>query len=70
MRTHVRGLKTGVLVPVSASSAWPAPVVAHHSFDTEYEATKKVKLTGVMTWSPGRIRICACTSMSQMQAGR
>jgi hypothetical protein len=25
------------------------PVIAHHGFDTEYDANKKVKLTGVVT---------------------
>ena len=25
------------------------PLIAHHGFDTEYDANKKVKLTGVVT---------------------
>ena len=37
-----------------------AGVAAHHSFDTEYDATKKVKLTGVVTevaWTNPHMRV-------------
>ena len=36
------------------------PALAHHSFDTEYDATKKVKLTGVVTmvsWTNPHMRV-------------
>jgi hypothetical protein len=36
------------------------PVLAHHSFSTEYDATKKVKLTGVVTnvaWTNPHMRV-------------
>jgi hypothetical protein len=36
------------------------PVHAHHSFGTEYDATKKVKLTGVVTnvaWTNPHMRV-------------
>jgi Family of unknown function (DUF6152) len=36
------------------------PVQAHHSFGTEYDATKKVKLTGVVTnvaWTNPHMRV-------------
>ena len=36
------------------------PAVAHHSFDTEYDATKKVKFTGVVTnvaWTNPHMRV-------------
>ena len=37
-----------------------APVLAHHGFDTEYDANKKVKLTGVVkevTWTNPHMRV-------------
>ena len=37
-----------------------APVLAHHGFDTEYDAKKKVKLTGVVTqvaWTNPHMRV-------------
>lgn len=37
-----------------------ASVAAHHSFDTEYDAAKKVKLTGVVTnvaWTNPHMRV-------------
>ena len=37
-----------------------APVVAHHGFDTEYDAKKKVKLNGVVTqvaWTNPHMRV-------------
>jgi hypothetical protein len=36
------------------------PVLAHHSFSTEYDASKKVKLTGVVTdvaWTNPHMRV-------------
>ena len=36
------------------------PVLAHHGFDTEYDAAKKVKLTGVVkevTWTNPHMRV-------------
>lgn len=36
------------------------PLSAHHGFDTEYDATKKVKLTGVVTqvaWTNPHMRV-------------
>jgi hypothetical protein len=44
-----------LLALLFASSA-----LAHHSFDTEYDATKKVKLTGVVTnvaWTNPHMRV-------------
>jgi len=37
-----------------------APLLAHHGFDTEYDANKKVKLTGVVkevTWTNPHMRV-------------
>jgi len=37
-----------------------APVIAHHGFDTEYDANKKVKLTGVVSlvsWTNPHMRV-------------
>jgi hypothetical protein len=37
-----------------------APLLAHHGFDTEYDAKKKVKLTGVVTqvaWTNPHMRV-------------
>ena len=37
-----------------------APAAAHHGFDTEYDANKKVKLTGVVTevaWTNPHMRV-------------
>ena len=37
-----------------------APALAHHGFDTEYDAKKKVKLTGVVTlvaWTNPHMRV-------------
>jgi hypothetical protein len=56
MRTTIGILTTalGVIVCVSG------PVLAHHSFSTEYDVTKKVKLTGVVTnvaWTNPHMRV-------------
>ena len=50
----------GILVTSLALFCLAVPVVAHHGFDTEYDASKKVKLTGVVTmvsWSNPHMRI-------------
>ena len=44
MRTKLGMLAAGFALLICA-----APVVAHHGFDTEYDAKKKVSLTGVIT---------------------
>ena len=41
--------KLGVLVAGLGLCSLAVPVVAHHGFDTEYDAKKKVALTGVIT---------------------
>jgi hypothetical protein len=48
------GLRVGVGVVTTILGAAVAPVVAHHSFAAEYDATKPIKLTGKVTsmlWS-------------------
>jgi hypothetical protein len=56
MRTTLGMLTAGVGV-----AAWlSVPLPAHHSFSTEYDATKKVKLTGVVTnvaWTNPHMRV-------------
>src|SRR5438034_4261324 len=52
--------KLGVLVAGFGLLCLTGPVVAHHSFDTEYDGTKKVKLTGVVTsvsWMNPHMRV-------------
>jgi hypothetical protein len=52
--------KLGVLVAGFGFLCLTVPVVAHHSFDTEYDGTKKVKLTGVVThvsWMNPHMRV-------------
>ena len=52
--------KFGVLVIALGLLSVTVPVLAHHGFDTEYDANKKVKLTGVVTevaWSNPHMRI-------------
>ena len=55
MRTTLRVLLTGFgLIGLMM------PVVAHHGFDTEYDAAKKFKLTGVVTsvsWTNPHMRV-------------
>ena len=41
--------KLGVLVASLGLVCVAVPVVAHHGFDTEYDAKKKISLTGVIT---------------------
>jgi hypothetical protein len=55
MRT-IGMLTTGLAVIACLTS----PLLAHHSFGTEYDATKKVKLTGVVTnvaWTNPHMRV-------------
>ena len=51
----------GILLPLLGLAAFLAvPAPAHHSFDTEYDASKKVKLTGVVTnvaWTNPHMRV-------------
>ena len=44
-------MRTKLAVLVAGLGLWSlaVPVVAHHGFDTEYDAKKKVSLTGVVT---------------------
>ena len=53
-------LKLGVLVVAVGLLSVTMPVLAHHGFDTEYDANKKVKLTGVVTevaWTNPHMRV-------------
>jgi len=52
--------KLGVLVAGLGLFCLAAPAVAHHSFDTEYDATKKVTLSGVVkqvAWTNPHMRV-------------
>ena len=52
--------KLGVLAAGLGLFCVTVPVIAHHGFDTEYDANKKVKLTGVVTmvaWTNPHMRI-------------
>jgi hypothetical protein len=52
--------KCGVLVAGLGLFCLASPLVAHHGFDTEYDAAKKVKLTGVVTqvaWTNPHMRV-------------
>ena len=52
--------KLGILVAALAVLRLTAPVFAHHGFDTEYDAKKQVKLTGVVTmvsWTNPHMRV-------------
>ena len=52
--------KLGALVAGIGLFCLAAPVVAHHGFDTEYDATKKFKLTGVVSqvmWTNPHMRV-------------
>ncbi len=52
--------KFGILIAALAVLRLTAPVLAHHGFDTEYDAKKHVKLTGVVTmvsWTNPHMRV-------------
>jgi Family of unknown function (DUF6152) len=52
--------KIGVLAAGLALCCLTAPLVAHHGFETEYDATKKVSLAGVVTevvWKNPHMRV-------------
>ena len=52
--------KLGVLVVAVSLLFVTMPVLAHHGFDTEYDANKKVKLSGVVTevaWTNPHMRV-------------
>ena len=52
--------KVGILIAAFALIGVAAPVLAHHGFDTEYDASKKVKLEGVVTqvsWTNPHMRV-------------
>ncbi len=52
--------KFGILIAACAIVGVAAPVLAHHGFDTEYDAAKKVKLEGVVTqvsWTNPHMRV-------------
>ena len=52
--------KFGILIAALAFLRLTAPVFAHHGFDTEYDANKHVKLTGVVTmvaWTNPHMRV-------------
>jgi hypothetical protein len=53
-------MKTGLISAVLGVACLAAPALAHHGFDTEYDAKKKVKLTGVVTevaWTNPHMRV-------------
>ncbi len=50
----------GILVAALGLFTLTAPASAHHGFDTEYDAAKKVKLTGTVTqvaWTNPHMRV-------------
>ncbi len=52
--------KLGILVATLALFCVTAPALAHHGFDTEYDAAKKVKLSGVVkevAWTNPHMRV-------------
>src|SRR5262245_24279302 len=56
MRTTI-GIMTAGLGVIACLTG---PVLAHHSFSTEYDGTKKIKLTGVVTnvaWTNPHMRV-------------
>jgi hypothetical protein len=40
---------TGGSILLFCGLVWAAPIAAHHAFDTEFDATKPVKLKGIVT---------------------
>jgi uncharacterized protein DUF6152 len=52
--------KVGILIAALAMFSTAAPLLAHHGFDTEYDANKHVKLEGVVTmvaWTNPHMRV-------------
>ena len=52
--------KVGILIAAFAIFGVAAPVLAHHGFDTEYDANKHVKLEGVVqmvSWTNPHMRV-------------
>ncbi len=52
--------KLGILVAALGLVCLVAPVVAHHGFDTEYDAAKKIKFSGVVSavlWTNPHMRV-------------
>jgi len=52
--------KLGIVAAGLGVFCLTAPLVAHHGFDTEYDANKKVKLEGVVTqvsWTNPHMRV-------------
>ena len=52
--------KLGILVAALGLFCVTAPALAHHGFDTEYDANKKVKLAGVVkqvAWTNPHMRV-------------
>ena len=52
--------KFGIVIAALAVCGVAAPVLAHHGFDTEYDAQKHVKLEGVVTmvaWTNPHMRV-------------
>ena len=50
----------GIAMAALGLFALTAPAMAHHGFDTEYDAAKKVKLTGTVTqvaWTNPHMRV-------------
>lgn len=50
----------GILVAALGLFSLTVPAAAHHGFDTEYDAAKKVKLTGTVTqvaWTNPHMRV-------------
>jgi len=53
-------IKLGILVAALGLVCLVAPVVAHHGFDTEYDAAKKIKFSGVVSavlWTNPHMRV-------------
>ena len=54
--------KFGMLVAALSIIGTAAPVLAHHGFDTEYDANKHVKLEGVVTMVPSQHAAASATA--------
>ena len=52
--------KLGILIATLTLFCVTMPVIAHHGFDTEYDANKKIKLSGVVSevlWTNPHMRV-------------